>query len=295
MPNPLETAGNLVHDKIITKVNPKAISVGIVGAPAIRNVFTSLKERLIDEEYMPGSLSRAIGVTLEQESAALVGALDAAVRTTAENKKHEQQKQAAWQAYSTRIRLVKPYQSLRAKLLHAINPSDETIWYTARFGVLPCVFLLSFVDYAGFNAWLFVFFFVFIELKDEFQLAQFVLCYRSQQFLCTGIFGVFPVFATTFRCLADVSNILKAVQQGDGVTALNQDDGQGHCSELAIVPNTIPEILGWIGRLVSLVLVWVAFAMLWCSSRGGEEQIRSLEAVSRSDPSPLKTFRAEPP
>ena len=64
MPNPLETAGNLVHDKIITKVNPKAISVGIVGAPAIRNVFTSLKERLIDEEYMPGSLSRAIGVTL---------------------------------------------------------------------------------------------------------------------------------------------------------------------------------------------------------------------------------------
>ena len=106
-----------IHDKIIQKVNPKALSADIVGAPAIRNVFTSLKERLIDEEFMPGAMSRAIASTLDRECDVLVHNLDAAFRATLEEKRHQQQKRASWQAHATRLRWVKPYQSLRAKIL----------------------------------------------------------------------------------------------------------------------------------------------------------------------------------
>ncbi|KAL3907897.1 MAG: hypothetical protein SGPRY_010006 [Prymnesium sp.] len=272
MANPFQELGERLHDTII-RVSPAALSLGMVGAPAIRNVFHEIELRLVDEMHMPSHLQTTLHAALHAESEALIKSLESSIAPSAADKRWEK---LSWQTLRAipmiAFRWDQLLFSLRAKALYAMLPADETWWFSMRMAALPLFFLVSLIPYAGAGTWMFVILFAMIDRTDEYQLAQFILWFKAQQFIVFGVFDSFPAFWFTFQCLADVSQ-----HHLSSAASLMLDEP--HCANLKVVPDNAHDIISWLSSALRLLLVWYAFARLCCCSRGGWEQISALEDV----------------
>ena len=45
------------------------------------------------------------------------------------------------------------------------------------------------------------------------------------------------------------------------------------------MPNSFDDYMRWAAMLSRIIIIWYAFALLLCCSRGGKEQIQALERV----------------
>ena len=149
-----------------------------------------------------------------------------------------------------------PYNALRARVLWAILPADATTWMKLRSPFTVFMMLLSATPTLAINVWVFVFLFGMIDRRDEFQLVNFILKFKGFQF-ASGVFSSVQAALKLYQCVDHVG-LCETAAPGQGA---------GFPFEIACEP-------------LRLVVVWAAFALLWCGhARGGREEIVALETV----------------
>mmetsp|Transcript_30383 Transcript_30383/g.55228 ORF Transcript_30383/g.55228 Transcript_30383/m.55228 type:complete len:479 (-) Transcript_30383:96-1532(-) len=145
---------------------------------------------------------------------------------------------------------------LRAFLRYHLQPYDHGIWGQMRdpwFWVLRAIALVP--VYAVSPAF-FLFVFIIIDKKDEYQLIAFILGFKGTQFLSQGVIKSITGFVQFMMC----------------VTAPAKK-GEHHCEDTG--PGTkgdLPTIAA--GFVLQVVLVWIAFWLLRCSVENGRSSLK---------------------
>ena len=88
-PPSLKKLGVDLHDRTIRHVKPASLTTQVLGVPAVKTVFANMKLRLIDEDYMPLFLQKAIRGILDNQSNAMIERLNAKFNKTIEEEAEE--------------------------------------------------------------------------------------------------------------------------------------------------------------------------------------------------------------
>ncbi|KAL1507108.1 hypothetical protein AB1Y20_007964 [Prymnesium parvum] len=152
----------------------------------------------------------------------------------------------------------KGYTWFRANVLYSVLPADGTTWSVLRTPTGFIVFCIGMTSAYAANVWLFVILFFLIDKRDEFQLVNFILKFKGFQAV-SALISAASASSAMYHCTV-VSN---------GVTCPVEAPGNYHMFVYAAVMEP-----------VRIVLVWVAFSLLWFGyAHGGKEEILALENV----------------
>ena len=135
-------------------------------------------------------------------------------------------------------------------------PADATTWMKLRSPFTVFMMLVSATPTLAINVWVFVIFFFLIDKRDEFQLVNFILKFKAFQF-ASGVIAAVQAALKLYQCV--------------NVVGLCETAAPGQTAwfpfEIACEP-------------LRVIVVWAAFALLWCGhARGGREEIIALETV----------------
>eukprot|EP01064_Diplonema_japonicum_P030756 TRINITY_DN5309_c0_g3_i1.p1 TRINITY_DN5309_c0_g3~~TRINITY_DN5309_c0_g3_i1.p1 ORF type:complete len:505 (+),score=107.81 TRINITY_DN5309_c0_g3_i1:33-1547(+) len=135
---------------------------------------------------------------------------------------------------------------LIARLRYGLYPYDKTVWQSFRDPVFVVFKLLSLVPVPGLLQVLWFFVFLIIDKEDEFQLLQYILSFKSMQFITMGVIKVIIGSALFFSCITKLPP---------------------NCD--AVWGSSRPEAIGLILLMCHMVVVWIAFYLLKGSKKKG--------------------------
>ena len=163
----------------------------------------------------------------------------------------------------------RPYTWFRARFLYAILPADAGRWQTLRNPKTVGIFMLSFCPFYAVSVWVFVLLFCLIDKTDEYQLSQYILKFKTTQFLI-GLFGLIQFASKMFYCLDGVNDFY------DGVNVNGTHD---RC--VVAAPGQRPQDDYLIAmEPVRVGFVYLAWFLLWSGrAYGGKAELLALEHV----------------
>merc|ERR1719161_1602042 len=137
-------------------------------------------------------------------------------------------------------------------------PYDKTIWGKLRDPVFVMFKILTAIPVLGIAPLMYLFIFLIIDKRDEFQLIDFVLMFKGMQFVTLGIVRAFLGFFLYYGC-----------------TIGDEDDHT--CEESG--PGAGADFLGTsVGLLICVVLCWSALLLLpWSKEKGRVQTQGSLD------------------
>jgi len=145
---------------------------------------------------------------------------------------------------------------LLAFFRYHIFPNDKAIWGKLRDPFWIIFTLISLIPVAGICPLIFLFIFLIIDKRDEFQLIAFILQFKGTQFLSHGIIRTLVGFFQFINCVSApaTSNEHNCEKSGPGVGG----------------PYEI--IIG--GYFLQVLLIWIAFFLLPWSEEKGRTQLK---------------------
>ena len=163
----------------------------------------------------------------------------------------------------------RPYTWFRARFLYAILPADAGRWQTLRNPKTVGIFMLSSCPFYAVSVWVFVLLFCLIDKTDEYQLSQYILKFKTTQFLI-GLFGLIQFASKMFYCLDGVNDFY------DGVNVNGTHD---RC--VVAAPGQRPQDDYLIAmEPVRVGFVYLAWFLLWSGrAYGGKAELLALEHV----------------
>lgn len=155
----------------------------------------------------------------------------------------------------------KPFTYARAKILYALYPADRNIWWSLTNSPLFIALLvLRLNPLYGTSTLVFCLKFFLIDKTDEFQLVNYVLEFKSFQFITDGLLIASKLAYIMGHCL---------VLEHEGASNACLERSPGHDYEFAFKICLEP---------VRLLLIYSACALLFCGcAKGGREEISALE------------------
>ena len=142
-----------------------------------------------------------------------------------------------------------PYLWLRAKVLYALFPYDQTIWRQLRRPIWWLILLAKACPYFAISDITFLLLFIMRDRRDEFQLTNFIIGYKAVHFIS---FGCIP-----------------AIQAGYMLWLCSSEPNGCSASELPRMP-----LVDFFAFCFQILLTWVAFAHLPYSVRKGDKVFR---------------------
>lgn len=140
-----------------------------------------------------------------------------------------------------------------------LYPNDKTIWGKLRDPVWVIFLLMSFIPVHGVAPLMFLFIFLIIDKRDEFQLIYFILQFKGFMFITQGIVRTILGFFTYIDCVS-----AKASPDEHHC----ETDGPGVRGTLVLMGG---------GFLLQVILVWIAFAFLPWSEEKGRTELKTIE------------------
>jgi len=170
---------------------------------------------------------------------------------------------------------------LLAKMRYHLFPYNQGIWSCIRDPFYLLVNLLSIVPTYGIYAFTFLFIFILIDKKDEYQLVYFILSFKGAQFFSWGLVKGIVGFSMYFMCVTfpdikiedlDMNNIELTNANQTAVrpkTSHNCETAGPGMSDMYWL-----QIVSW---LLPLVLVWSSLFLLPYSEEKGRSVLKDLE------------------
>lgn len=145
----------------------------------------------------------------------------------------------------------------RAFFRYHLFPFDKSLWGSFRDPVWIIFTLVSLVPVHGISPLSFLFIFFIIDKSDTFQLVQFILSFKGMQFITQGVIRSITGYFSFVACVTAPGNASghKCASSGPGVYG-----------KLGIA--------GIIGYFFTCFLVWLAFALLRCSTEKGRSTLK---------------------
>lgn len=81
-----------------------------------------------------------------------------------------------------------------------IKTVDRSIWYQMRTFSWWFFFLLKLIPFYGIQSFCYLFAFLCIDKRDEFQLVNYILVFKRMQFLTIGGIGTVIGYFTFYSC-----------------------------------------------------------------------------------------------
>jgi hypothetical protein len=255
----------------------KAAALDRIGEPVVDKVcekaFELVKENATKDPDMPGCVKRTIGGALEimkpEVKQELHEALCSAVRRKKEIDHGEPNACGC---------------SPRAFVLYHYYPYNRSIWYKLKDPVWWVFTIIAAIQFYCIRSVWFVFLFLLIDKKDEYQLLNLILTFKGTQVvsgIVAGLVGAFNFFVCVGITRKETTVILGDIKDSETLTtAIVSSDS---CAE-----NGPGVTEGWIFSVVTLtihaVLCWVAFLMLCCAKKKG--RIQMLTEKEEEEPVP---------
>mmetsp|Transcript_26768 Transcript_26768/g.56197 ORF Transcript_26768/g.56197 Transcript_26768/m.56197 type:complete len:577 (+) Transcript_26768:186-1916(+) len=150
-------------------------------------------------------------------------------------------------------RLPQPFTWLRARVLYALFPADNSM--SPAFVVFLVVALMPLY---GVEIWAYALVFLMIDKRDDFQLINFTCLFKTVQFIACGIYPAIAQSVEHFVCLTYVH-----ASQAD---------------KCAGMPENMR--LQFAAEPVRYTVIWASYCLLLCGyAYGGPENATALEAV----------------
>lgn len=145
---------------------------------------------------------------------------------------------------------------LLAFLRYHLFPYDHSIWGQMRDPWFWFFRIIALVPIYGVSPGFFVFVFLVIDKSDEYQLIAFILGFKGTQFLSQGVIKSLTGFVQFMMC----------------VTAPAKE-GEHHCEDSG--PGTKGDLpIMVVGFVLQILLVWIAFGLLRCSTERGRATLK---------------------
>jgi hypothetical protein len=195
--------------------------------------------------------------------------------------------------------LLQPVEWFRAKLLYAMVPADSTLFKGLRDPIGCALFILNILSPYGASVWLFVLLFFLIDKSDEYQLVYFIKRFKAFQAV-GALIGAAIASSQLYRCaLGPDMNVEESwraaiaaykANKGANTTEMAQAVASASfvgaspdfspCSEVSPGSNDPSFKYLCYAEPVRIVIVWVAFGILWSGHAwGGKKEIQALEMV----------------
>jgi len=129
-----------------------------------------------------------------------------------------------------------------------IYPYDRGFWGNLRDPIWLLFTLVALLPVHGVSPAVFLVIFLLIDKTDEFQLVSFILQFKGFQFLTQGVLRSLVGFFMYLHCVTAVA------------------DAEHECAN-AGPGSSAPMAIALAGYVLQVVLVWIAFLLLPCSSR----------------------------
>mmetsp|Transcript_68718 Transcript_68718/g.154464 ORF Transcript_68718/g.154464 Transcript_68718/m.154464 type:complete len:548 (-) Transcript_68718:29-1672(-) len=146
---------------------------------------------------------------------------------------------------------------IRAFFRYHMFPFDKGFWGKLRDPWFVLIKLIAAVPLAGVSPLMFLWVFLMIDKGDEFQLIQFILSFKGMQFLSQGIIRVGQGYYLYLAC----------------VTAPARE-GSHECDDSGPGSHDVMGLMALVGFLLTQLLVWVAFALMPCSTQKGRSTLQ---------------------
>ena len=237
-----------------------------VAGVALKMMFTSVNDMLIDEENTPRSLQETVDGMLTNVRLSVVEGMKGQSAAAALIQDHLAMRATGWLSPEAGL-----YHNLRCRVLYYLSPADETTWWVLSHRWAKLLIPLFFVGFAGINVWFFILLYLLHDTRDEYQLCRFLTQFKLFQYLFTG---VLPLAFFFYRLLR--AQTLYDPELGSGYDPEMAEDVASWHFHAPALPW---EWMEWAAVIARMVVVLDGFVRLKCCANGGPEQLEALEAI----------------
>jgi len=147
----------------------------------------------------------------------------------------------------------------RAYLRYHLFPYDKSFWGKLRDPIWVILKLVSLIPISGVCQFFYLFVFLIIDKRDEYQLIFFILDFKGTQYLSHGFIRMILGFFLYVLC-----------------ASVPAEESDHNCNEYG--PGMAGSLqVNFIAFFVQVALVWFAFFLLPCSKEKGRSQLKTLE------------------
>lgn len=163
-----------------------------------------------------------------------------------------------------------PFLRFRAKIRHSFIPCNRSIFWQLKNPVFILMYAMFLIPVAGLLPIAFLFLFIMIDKKDEYQLILFILRYKGCQFVSHGFVKAIVGYFQYYAC---------STAKGSKDDHYCEVYGPGSYAEDSIMFEVT--VFSWV---FMIILVWAAFLLLKCSKEKGRLELADENTESGDAP-----------